>query len=330
MKIKKILLSAAAALASLTSLCACGENSGLRLGTGNPGGIYYAYGSMLSELDGTVINVKKTEGSRANMRLMNEGFLDLAIVQSDVLAEAAGGTGDFEGSPVNGVRAVAGLYYEAFQVIVRADSDIYAVSDLRDRTISVGEEGSGVSGNAEYLLTSAGIPANSVSMVNMSYAESALALEDGSIDAFFVILGTPSTVVTELSESTDIRFLPLNEHTISAMTNIYGGYYSMTIPAGTYHGQDEDIPTVGVKAVLTADSRISSSQIHDITELLFNKSGSIKYTVTVAEPELDFAVSGIPCAFHDGAAKYYESVGVTVETDPTAGVSRITFGTTGD
>lgn len=213
MNIKRIFLSAAAVVMSLTMLCSCGEPPGLRLGTGNPGGIYYAYGTVLRELDDCGIDVKKTEGSRANMRLMNEGFLDLAIVQSDVLAEAVSGTGDFEGTPVTGVRAVAGLYYEAFQIITRSDSGITELADLKGCKMSVGEEGSGVAKNAEYLLLSAGIPSSSVETVNMSYAESAQALENGEIDAFFVILGAPSTVVSELAESTDISIMQLDERT---------------------------------------------------------------------------------------------------------------------
>ncbi len=324
MNIKKMLLTAAA-IVPLTLLSACGELPELRLGTGNPGGIYYQYGTSLRELDESGLAVKKTEGSQANMRLMKERFLDLAIVQSDVLAEAVSGTGDFENEPVSGVRAVAGLYYEAFQIIVRSDSGIDEITDLKDKKMSVGEAGSGVAKNADYLLTSAGISANSVEKMNMSYAESAAALEKGDIDAFFVVLGAPSTVVTELAESTDINVLPLDERTISAMTDIYDGYFSMTIPAGTYRGLETDIPTVGVKAVLTADSRVNAEQIQKITSMLFSESGSIKYTVQVQEPDLDFAVVGIPCSFHEGAARYYESVGLTVSTDPSATGSGISF-----
>ena len=330
MNIKKMLLSAAAVVLSLTMLCSCGETPELRLGTGNPGGIYYAYGTMLRELDDCGIDVKKTEGSRANMRLMNEGFLDLAIVQSDVLAEAVNGSGDFEGAPVSGVRAVAGLYYEAFQIITRADSGITALSDLRGRKMSVGEEGSGVAKNAEYLLLSAGIPYTAVETVNMSYADSAAALESGDIDAFFVILGAPSTVVSELAESTDISIMEFDERTIAAMTEIYSGYYGMTIPAGTYHGQTEDIATVGVKAVLTADARVSSESIREVTAALFEKGGSIKYTMTVAEPDIEFAVTDIPCGFHQGAADYYSWNGVTVSTVLSPEVSRAVFVTMGD
>lgn len=319
MRFKKILISAVAALMGMTVLASCGERSDLRLGTGNPGGIYYAYGTTLHELDEAGVTVKKTEGSMANMRLMKEGFLDLAIVQSDILAEAAYGTGDFEGSPVSVVRAVAGLYYEAFQIIVRSDSGIESLADLRGKKMSIGEDGSGVARNAEYMLLSAGIPYTSVETVNMSYAESAAALEGGDIDALFVILGAPSTVVSELAESVDIRILPLDERTVSSMTNIYDGYYSMTIPAGTYHGQEEDVPTVGVKAVLTASEGVSAAQVEEITRLLFDSSTQISYSVSVPEPDIDFAVTGIPCRFHDGAAEYYRGAGVTVSTDQAAG-----------
>ena len=110
------------------------------------------------------------------------------------------------------------------------------------------------------------------------------------------------------------------------MLNIYNGYSEITIPAGTYHGQDEDIPTIGVKAVLVADSDTDRQQIKDITALLFGKSSSIKYSVAVPEPDTEFAVSGIPCSFHQGAADYYASVGITVSTDPENDGNSFIFG----
>lgn len=330
MNIKKLLLSAAGVLLSLSLLCSCGENAELRLGTGNPGGIYYAYGTMLRELDDCGLNVKKTEGSRANMRLMSEGFLDLAIVQSDVLYEAVSGTGAFEGNPVNNVRAVAGLYYEYFQIVTRSDSGIVAIADLKGRKISVGEEGSGVAKNAEYLLLSAGIPYSSVETVNMSYAESAAALESGEIDAFFAILGAPATVITELAQNSDIAFIPLDERTVAAMTELYSGYYAAAIPAGTYAGQSDEIPTVGVKAVLTANSRVSSESVRAVTAVLFEKADDLKYTMTVPAPDIEFAVTDIPCRFHQGAADYYSWNGVSVNTESASSPAGLLLAATGD
>ena len=314
MKIKKLTAAVSAVIVSIFALCSCSETSELRLGTGNPGGIYYAYGNTLREIENNTISVKKTEGSEANMRLLKEDFLDLAIVQSDILAEASAGSGSFDGEPVDRVRAIAGLYSEAFHIVVRADSGIESLSDLKGKKVSVGEDGSGAVGNLTHLLTSAGVSPSAVEPVNMSYTESAEALENGGIDAFFCILGAPSAVVGELFSSDEVRLLSFDERTVSAMTELYSGYFGMTIPAGTYNGQDEDIPTVGVKAVLTADSRINSDKIKEVTRALFENGSSIRFSLTVPEPEIGFAVSDIPCAFHDGAAEYYESVGVTVST----------------
>ena len=317
--IKKMINTVSAVLA-LSMLCSCGMTSELKLGTGNAGGVYYAYGTELSTQE-SGMTVRETAGSRANMRLLGEGFIDLAIVQSDVLSEAVNGVGDFEGEPVTSVRAVAGLYDEAFQIIVRADSEITTLPDLKGKTVSVGEEGSGVAKNAEYLFLSAGIDSTSVNKAYMSYKDSAEALKNGEVDAFFVVMGTPSEVVNELSESADIRILSLDDRTISYMTEIYKGYSAVTIPAGTYSGQAEDIRTVGVKAVLVADSRADRTAVHEITQKLFETDG-----IAVKSPSAEFAVADIPCVFHEGAADYYETVGIAVETDPAAGRVGFVFG----
>lgn len=314
MKIKKHIIAAAVSAAAVFFLCSCSGSSELRLGTGNPGGIYYSYGNTLREMDGNKISVKRTEGSQANMRLLDEDFLDLAIVQSDVLAEAVEGSGSFDGEPVERIRAVAGLYSEAFHIVVRDDSGIESLSDLKGKKISVGEEGSGAVHNLTRLLTSAGVSEKSVQTVCMSYTESAEALESGGIDAFFCVLGAPSTVISELYADDNVRLLAIDERTAGAMTELFSGYFSMTIPAGTYSGQDSDIQTIGVKAVLTADSRIDSGRIREVTAALFEKGSSIKFSLSVPEPNLEFAVTDIPCEFHEGAAQYYESAGISVDT----------------
>ena len=96
------------------ALSSCSDTGELRLGSGNTGGLYYTYANMLRELDGGGIEVKQTAGSQANMRLLNEGFVDLAIVQSDVLSEAVNGTGDFEGEPVSVSEPLQGFTAKPF------------------------------------------------------------------------------------------------------------------------------------------------------------------------------------------------------------------------
>ena len=258
--------------------------------------------------------VKNTAGSQANLRLLNDGFIDMAIVQSDMLSEAVNGTDDFKGSPVSDVRAVAALYMEDFQIVVRADSDIESIADLAEKRISLGEDGSGVAKNAEYILNSAGISMNMVNTCCMNYQQSAEALKDGEIDAFFAVLGAPADVISQLAEDISIRLLPMDERTAAYMTNLYEGYFSTEIKAGTYSGINEDVPTIGVKAVLVADASADAQTVKKLTAAIFENSGDIEKQ-GLAAPNSDFATSGLPCDFHKGAAEYYKSINISVNAD---------------
>ena len=116
--------------------CSCCKRSEIKLGSGNDGGIYYKFADTLSDIDESITNIR-TAGSQANMRLLKDGFINMGIVQSDVLSEAVNGTGDFNGNKINNVRAVAALYMESFQIIVPADSDIQTPADLKGKKVSV-------------------------------------------------------------------------------------------------------------------------------------------------------------------------------------------------
>lgn len=56
--------------------------------------------------------------------------------------------------------AVAALYTEACQVIVRADSDIQSVEELQGKTVSIGAEESGSEQNAWQILSAYGLNEN--------------------------------------------------------------------------------------------------------------------------------------------------------------------------
>ena len=201
---------------------------------------------------------------------------------------------------------------ESFQIIVPADSDIQTPADLKGKKVSVGEEDSGVAKNAEYILNSVSLDYNMIDVRNMNYQKSAEALKNGSIDAFFVVLGAPCDIITQLSEEMDIRILPLDDRTISYMTNLYDGYYETVIKAGTYKGIDEDVKTVGVKAVLVASQKMDSDTVADITKMLFEENDQIKKRISFANNDTKFATDNIPCAFHKGAVEYYNSIGTAI------------------
>ena len=103
-----------------------------------------------TETDDFQTEVKTTAGSAANLRLLSEGYIQLAVVQADLLQDAWNGEGSFAGGKTcQGYGAVAALYTEACQIIVRDDSSIINMDDLLGKTVSVGEKESGTEQNAE-------------------------------------------------------------------------------------------------------------------------------------------------------------------------------------
>ncbi len=315
-KIAAILLSAACAF----SLAGCGSGTtSVKLGTGGTGGNYYAYGNVLANLvnenlENTEMTVKTTAGSAANLRLLKDGYIQMAIVQNDILYDAVNGMNEFVDDKAENIEAVAALYTEALQLVVPADSDIKEVTDLKGKKVSVGEEDSAVIRNAKQLINAAGIREDQIEMSNLSFSDSAAALANGEIDAFFVMAGAPTVAVTELCKEMDIRLVPLDDSTMDILLNLYPQYTKTTIPAGTYEGQEEDVTTVGAKAVLVTDSKVSDATVKSVTELLFDHADDFKYATSVnAGPDTTFATEGVSAAFHSGALSYYSENGVTID-----------------
>ena len=165
MKLKKIKRLAAAGVAMLMtlSLAGCGAGSrSVKLGAAGVGGGYYAFSNAFAQMavaadEDLEFEVKATAGSTANIRLLSDGYIDMAIAQADLVDAAYNGTGVTDKKRYRGYSAVASLYTEACQIVVRADSGIDSLDDLQGKKVSVGEEESGTQRNAEQILKMTGL-----------------------------------------------------------------------------------------------------------------------------------------------------------------------------
>ena len=97
------------------------------------------------------------------------------------------------------------------------------------------------------------------------------------------------------------------------LQSAYSAYSGVTLPAGTYPGQTEEVQTVGVKAVLLASDELPAKQVQQLTELLFSSREALEEQLGLAlDPETD-AVEGVGIPFHAGAAAWYKQAGITVD-----------------
>lgn len=305
----------------LTCLCllmttGCSRQETIRFGAAGVGGMYYPFANAFTELaskDETGINwkVKSTAGSAANLRLLSDNYIELGIAQADLIEDAYYGKGSFHSGKYRGYKAVASLYPEACQIVVRKDSDITSLDDLEGKNVSVGEEESGTERNATQILEMCGLPDNLVNTKNLDYTDAADQLAEKKIDAFFCTAGICTTVIEELTKECDIRLLEIPESCRQKLKKAYSFYDDYVIPAGTYSGQTEDIQTISVQSVLLASSTLSEKTVQKLTASLFKHIKDIQYSISInLQLTPQEAVKGITIPFHPGAETYYKLEGV--------------------
>lgn len=290
----------------------------LQFTTGGDQGTYYGFGGVLaskiSETTSTTVTAITSGGSQANIDALELGDAQLGFVQSDVMAYAYDGTRLFEElGKVDSFSTVAALYMEQVQ-IVSVDPSITSVADLKGKNVSIGAAGSGTYFNALDVLEAYGLTEDDINPTYQSFGDSAEALQDGKIDAAFIVAGAPTTAVTSLATAKTVNVLNIDEEHIKALIEKSPFYSEATIPADAY-GTESDIKTVAVGAVVIANDDVSEADVYNFMYGVFENVDSITAAhAKGAELDLDFAASVTSVPYHPGAAKYFSEKGIEVPT----------------
>lgn len=292
------------------------------IATGGTGGVYYPYGGALASVLGDAIpdtewTAEETSASVDNMYLIESGDADLAFVLSDTAYDAGQGNDPFEAA-IEAVTIVT-LYNNYTHIVVNADAGIATVEDLKDKKVSVGSPGSGTEVIALRVLEAAGLSADDdISREQLGAAESAGAMKDGLIDAFFWSGGLPTAAVIDLAATPNlnIAFLTSDQY-LDQLKEAHGDFYSVAnIPAGTYgDGQTEDIPVVVVPNVLVARADMDEELAYNVTKAMFdNQDQLIAAAPSAAELTLGSAQCSAALPYHPGALRYLEENGIAAGT----------------
>ena len=235
----------------------------------------------------------------------------LGFVQSDVMSYAYNGERLFEGVPVTNFSTVAALYMEQVQ-IVTLDPNIKSVADLKGKNVSIGSSGSGVYYNALDILGAYDLTEEDINPTFQSFGDSVDALQDGKIDAAFVVAGAPTTAVTSLATSRDVYLISLDEEHIAKLKETSPYYTESTIAADVY-GTVEDCTTVAVGAIVIARDDVSQQDVYNFISTIYENIDSLSHD-KAKELDLEFAASVTNIPYHPGAAQYFAEKGIEVPT----------------
>jgi TRAP transporter TAXI family solute receptor len=293
-------LAAAAALLLAPAACTGGfGNLRLRIAAGNSSGVYYELAQTLAtawqaDLDIARPEVLQTEGSPANVNMVLAGQADVAFVAADVAEDR------YKAHPE--LAALARIHDDYLHVVVRADSDIRSVAQLRGRRIAIGSPASGVEFIANKLLGAAGLTGSFSTMIPNTLDDSVVALQRGDIDAFFWSGGLPTPKIAD--NRGWLRLLDIADQMpkMRALSEVYG---TATIPASTYN-QGAPVTTLVVPNFLV----VRQSMNADVAEALVRGLFDARQQLALANPaalsiDVHPGIETQPIPLHPGALRYY-------------------------
>lgn len=290
------------------------------IATGGTGGTYYPLGGMLAQLisnkatiDGKKVSAtaESAGASVANAKLLGNEEIESAFVAADILDAAYNGRAQFDGQPVKKLRALGALYPETVQLVTRANSGINGIKDLKGKSISSGSPGSGQYQLLTDLLRVNGLTRDDVKEDSSSFTQAVDKIKDGNLDATLITAGVPTAAVTDFAQAHDLKIVPISGPELDALLKEQPFYTKVTLPANTYKGQTEAVPTLAVLAVWATHDGVSDDMAYEVTKALFENlpiMGQVHVQGKNISLENAMAVGTTP--IHPGALKYYKEKGL--------------------
>ena len=311
--LKAIGLAAGIAVA-LTASASAAE---LKLRTGRQGGAWVPLGGQLKDMwekavPGTSVQSLPGAGI-ANVRGIEEAKTDIGFGNSISTVDAVAGKAPFN-KPHNNVCNIATLYPQYFQVVVRADSGINSVKDLKGKSIAAQPRGNTAEEITKHIMQVNGLTYNDAKMSFVSYTDAVAQVQDGHAQAFTLGTTIPSGAVMDLASARDIKLLDLAGD-LDAMRKLNPGYTLNNVPKGTYPKQDKDVKVIGYATHIVASCKLPEDTVYGMTKAIAANTqnmASIVKDIRGLTPQGMAEDIGVP--FHPGAAKFYKEAGLTVKT----------------
>jgi TRAP transporter TAXI family solute receptor len=326
---RRSFLAGAAAL--LPAAAAAQDVTFFRILTGGTVGTYFPIGGLIANaisnppgsrpcgdggscgVPGLIASSVTSNGSVANVAAIAAGNAQSGFVQSDIASWAYNGTGIYSGRPkVDVLRAIANLYPESIQLVVRGGAGIKSVRDLRGRKISLDEPGSGTLVDARLILQAFGLSEKDLQAQYFPAQRVADNLRDGTIDGFFSVSGWPQSSVADLAATVGIELVPIAGPEVDTLLEQFSFFSKEEIPDDAYKGVP-GVATVSVHAIWTTSSKQGEELIYKVTAALWNPSSRRLLDsghTKGREIRLETATRGLGIPLHPGAERFYKEQGL--------------------
>lgn len=311
---------AAVALTGTAALAA--DTRELGFATSASGGTGYMYAVAVA----TVVNegselIKITPfpsaGVIENDRLLRSDEAQLILHTGGEAYNSYHGEGKYPGK-FEDLRAIMPMYASLVQMIVPAESNVHTPGDLKGKRVGLGEPGSSANTYVRQVLTAEDVNDGDYQGRPNSLTEQVAGVRDNNLDALTTVMGSGAPALQDLAASRNVRWISVSPETLQAVIgmNPTGAVVPVTIPAGTYPQQGDDVQTFGVPIWIMAKADMSDAMVTDmLTRFLSNLERANEVHPVVSETTKDFVAHATPpVPWHPAAVAALAAMGY--ETTP--------------
>ena len=290
----------------------------LTIGGADSTGTMYAAAAAIAttfgaKVEGLNVDATTSSGSNENALNVQEGEIELGMCSGDAAAAAVAGTGKFESvGPCTDIVAIGAVYASLSNWIALESSGYEYLHDAVGGVFGIGPAASTSESSALLGLEAAGITADNSTFQNVTLGDGADNVANGVMTAATAFAGIPVGAQLNASVTKDCVWLGFTDAELDAILAANPSYYKTVIPAGTYNGQDADVPTFGVKCMVICNKSLDSQLVYNLAKTLAENTEEMiagnGVFASMADPS--FICNDLPIELHEGAAAYYKDAGM--------------------
>lgn len=294
-------------------LAAGAQAQQFKIMSGPQGGSWYPLAGAIANIDkgmGIALQVLPGAGI-ANVQAVQAGKADMGFGNSISTADGIAGRPPFKEKTSN-VCNIASLYPQYFQIVANADSGIKSVADLKGKSIAVQPRGNTAEFITTQMLQVYGLTYKDMARVsNVSYTDAVSLLKDNNAQAFTLGTQVPGSSIMDLAASRAITLIPVPDDKFQEMRALNPAYTKLTIKAGSYPGQNEDVQAVGYATHLIARCDLSTDVVYKTLKGIVDHQKELAIiTKDMGNTTLKMMAEDIGVPLHKGAEQYYKEKGV--------------------
>lgn len=281
----------------------------------NPNNLGVCIAKVINEKQSAVtLSAQVTAGYKENTVLISSGDIQIGMGNAYDISLAYNQQESYAGmEELKDLRRMFGFTPTYSHLIVRADSDIYSISDLKGKRYNMNTPSSTTYPQAQAILQCAGLDVGDVQVFEIATGSSLDGLRDKLFDATFNTYAIGASSLLELSSTVPIRLIPIKADEFERLNEIRKGTLTYTkVPANTYKGQTEDTPCYVHYNILYANKDADEEVVYQVTKAFWENLAELQALNPGFDgldiKNADAGPSDVP--MHPGAERYLKEAGV--------------------